>query len=58
MFLPFCFYVGFIFGDCLALFFLSCFLFCFQSMKRNTAFPAILVSFEVKLVKKVVCFLC
>ena len=51
MFLPLCFYVGFVFGNFLALFFcLSCFLFCFQSMK-NTVFPAIVVFFEVKLVK-------
>ena len=33
MFLPFCFYVDFVFGTFLALL-LSCFLFCFQSMKK------------------------
>ena len=39
MFLPFCFCVSFVFGNDLVLFmFLSCFLFCFQSMKKH-CFP-------------------
>ena len=49
MFLPFCFYVGFVLGNfpCFVfVLFLSCVLFCFQSM-TNTFSPEILVFFEL-----------
>ena len=51
MFLPFCFYVGFVFGNFLALFFVL-FLVLLSVYEKNTVFPAILVFFEVKLVKR------
>ena len=43
-FLPFCFYVGFVLG--MFLFSFVFFLFCFQSTKKSTVFPAILVFFS------------